>query len=281
MKIYIANQSKQSLGGGWSFIDSFKKGFEIVDNVHDCDIFFIPSPTMTQRDAVWEAKALKKKVVLRIDNAVRDSRNRNTGMSRMFDFAEMADLVIYQSNWAKDYLANFLQYPNSTVIINGTDTDIFNPRGRHETDETVYLYSRYNRDETKNWEMARYWYSQKQMRKDKTKLLIVGQFSPDLHAANFDFYQGERIQFLGVQESKQALADIYRQSDFLIYPYFCDACSNTLIEALCCGTAVQDIYGMTGTGGAPDILFKFQDEGMDYFKLERVNGEYREAFEAL
>ena len=111
MKIYIAKFEPDRIGGGWSFASNFHDGMGdlITANYDEADIYFITSPSMVQRDEVAKAKADGKKIVLRLDNAVRNSRNRNTGMTRMKDFAEWSDLIIYQSNWAKDYLMPFLK----------------------------------------------------------------------------------------------------------------------------------------------------------------------------
>ena len=97
MKIYFANDSKQGIGGAWSFLWNLKKGLkdkvQIVDKLEDCDIFFISSVTMVKRDTVNRAKTLRKKIIVRIDNVPRNSRNRNTGTSRLQDFCNLSDEV--------------------------------------------------------------------------------------------------------------------------------------------------------------------------------------------
>ena len=64
--IYIANQSKQKLGGGFTFIDNFVKGSQqickFVDKWQDAHIVFIPSSSMTVTDEIYEAKNNKKKI---------------------------------------------------------------------------------------------------------------------------------------------------------------------------------------------------------------------------
>src|SRR5688572_26385879 len=161
-------------------------GDKMANSYEEADIYLIPSPTMVQREEVLKAKDDGKKIVLRLDNAVRNSRNRNTGMTRMYDFAQWADLVVYQSEWARDYLKPFLK-KDGAVIINGVDTDLFHGEDHYDKGN-IYLYSRFNRDETKNWEVARYWYSQRQIDFPDAELWIVGQFSPELVEGNFDFY---------------------------------------------------------------------------------------------
>lgn len=275
MSIHIANYQPDKLGGGWSFANNFIKGLDGQTVYEDADVYFICGPTMVSYDDVNKAKQDGKKIVLRLDNIVRNSRNRNTGMSRMKYFADKADLVIYQSGFAQDLLMPFVQR-SGPIILNGCDTSTFNPRGRQELVEARYIYSRVNRDETKNWEMARLVFQQESLRRDgKAILNLVGQFSPELVEYNFDFYHDEAYKYWGVVSDPNLMAAIYKNSDYLIYTFWNDACSNTLIEAICSGCEVLDPYNMADTGGAGEILHHFQDHGgRDFFTIERMTSEY-------
>lgn len=282
--IFLANSSSQKAGGGWTFVSNFRNAMAgiITDNYDDASVYFIAGATMVQRDEVLKAKSDGKKIVLRVDNAVRNSRNRNTGMSRMHDFVQWADLVVYQSQWARKYLMPYLG-KDGPVIHNSVNTDIFNNSNRHPQDHEIYLYSRFNRDETKNWEVARYWYSRQANR--GAELFIVGNYSPELIDGNFDFYNGESFKFLGVQPL-EALASIYKQSNYLIYTYYNDCCSNTLIEALCCGLKLAGPEYFQTTGGAPEIISRFTkpldyEAGLEYFGLKRMARQYAEALKGI
>jgi hypothetical protein len=233
MKIFVAAYQPNRTGGGWSFADHFVKGMGgLIEPVYDeADIFFIASPSMVQRDEVVRAKNDGKKIVLRIDNAVRNSRNRNTGMSRMYDFAEMADSVIYQSKWAQSYLSPFTNV-HGEVILNGVDLDLFHPPTSPAPSDHI-LYSRFNRDETKNYEAARYWFSRYATDENPhARLDIVGQFSEDIRSGNFDFYNHEVYRYLGVL-SKENMAELYRHCGSFLYTYFNDACSNSPDRGAC------------------------------------------------
>lgn len=284
MKIHIARSDDARLGGGWSWISNMKKAIpEHLTNYEDCDIYLIPSPSMVSKEEVDQAQADGKKIVLRIDNIVRNSRNRNTGMSRMKRFAEQSNAIVYQSEFSRALLMPFISL-DGHAILNSVDTDIFHPRGRREDTVARYVYSRVNRDETKNWEMARFIYQQQSFeRGNETMLNIVGHFSPELVEYNFDFYMDEQYRYWGTVADPNTLASIYRDSDYLIYTFWNDACSNTLIEALCCGCTILDSYQMAMTGGTPEILSKFYStkEGSDYFKLERMAKEYLKVMENL
>lgn len=258
MKIYIANESKQSLGGGFTFLRTFEKyakrikNVEFVNSLNDKpDIFFISGATMVKRDHVQEAKRMGIKIVLRVDNIPRNSRNRNTGTSRLYDFAQMADLVIYQSKWARDYIMPFIK-KTGPVILNGADEEFYKPEGSAQPRQGLmqFMYAQYNRDETKRWHEAWYEY-QMAHRELLCHLWIIGNFSPENVEYNFDFYNGEKFKYVGILDNPEDLAEYYRSTDVLLLPYYNDACSNTLIEARLCG--VKKII-LNETGGNPEIM---------------------------
>ena len=285
MKIYIANTlQKNRVGGGFTFIDNFKKalGDKCTDNYDEASIYLIAGATMVSRDDVKKAKADGKKVVFRIDNVLRNSRNRGTGMPRIYDFAEMSDAVVYQSSWAQDFLGKFTGKVG-TIILNSADESVFNPEGsvRPKQGEPQYLYSRSSRDEGKNWISTWYRFQQEYFRNPKAHLWIHGQFGPENEPWRFDFFGGaeERYSFRGFVQSPKEMAEIYRSCDYLIYPFIFDACSNTLVEAIVSGCKVKYLGEITG--GAIDIKEKFEWCGREYFYLKRMADEYLTLFESL
>jgi glycosyltransferase involved in cell wall biosynthesis len=261
MKIYLANDSKQGLGGGWTFRRNLAKGIkkighQITENLNEADIALISGVTMVTRDTVKRIKKSKAKLVVRIDNVPRNSRNRNTGTSRLKDFTGVADAVVYQSLWARDYLGNFIG-KRGRIIYNGVDTDIFNKEGKRfvppklKDCNEIFLYSRYSRDETKQWHVAWYEYQKVHGRNPKAGLIIVGRFSPEQQKYNFDFFQNENYVYLGVISDPKTMAEIYRGADFLMATYWADCFSNTYIEALACGTK---LYKPDKSGGTPELM---------------------------
>lgn len=265
MKIHIAHHEPGRIGGGWTFMDNLASGIsDMVSNYENSDVFFISSPSIIQRGEVEQAKLDGKKIVLRIDNVIRNSRNRNTGMTRMKDFCDMADLVIYQSEWAKKFLMPFTK-KDGTVILNGVDTNKFKNDNKGANDS--YLYVRSSRDEGKQWIMAWYWFVG-----NPGTLEIVGKFSYDNLQYNFDFYDDERYTFMGEQKN---MVDSYHRNKNFLYTYLNDACSNTLLEARASGCRIVDVFGMLSTGGAPEIM------ACEDISVERMCRQYREALEAL
>lgn len=258
--IHLANYEDR-IGGGWSFSRNFIKCFGQTD-YGEAKIYLIAGPTLASHDDVLKAKKDGKKIVLRVDNHLLPSRNRATGMSRMKAFADIADLVVYQSEWARDYLRPIVG-KDGPVILNGVDTKLFNSAGRLETKD--YLYVRSSRIAEKGWERARYWFSRHH---DGNFLFIAGKFSPDNLEYKFDFINSEKHIYLG-ELSQERLAQEMKSHKFFLYSYFMDCCSNTLLEARASGMEIVDVYGDLQTGGAKEIM-ECED-----ISLERMAKEYR------
>lgn len=278
MKIEIPKQSKQSLGGGFTWMRTFEKyakrlGHEIVES--DGDVFLVSGATILTRDVVLKAKEEGKKIIFRVDNVPKNSRNRNTGTSRLYDFAQYADLVIYQSNWAKGYIGPFIK-KDGPVILNGGDTDFFKKDGSAwpNDGDPQYLYLRYNRDETKSWHVAWYSYQMIHRSNPNAHLRILGNFSNEQKEYNFDFFMGERFEFLNVMENPADIAEVLRGTDVLLAPYFNDACSNAIIEARLCG--VPKIMH-NGTGGTQQIM----DAPLEHLTAEYMTKRYLEEIEKV
>lgn len=264
MKVHILNYEPNRIGGGWTAARYLYEGLESLP-YDESDTILITGPTMASHGDVEKAKSDGKKIVLRVDNAVRNSRNRGTGMTRLKAFCDAADLVVYQSEWAKRFLYPFTK-KDGAVILNGADTKKYNTTGRMVEDDS-YLYVRSSRDEGKQWIMAWYYFVN-----NHGKLNIVGKFSSDNLEYKFDFYNNEFIKFWGEQSN---MADMYSNNRYFLYTYLNDACSNTLLEAIASGCEIIDVYGMLQTGGAPEIM------ACKDISVERMVTEYKEAIGSI
>ena len=244
MKVYIQNNSQQGIGGGWTALRNLRKGatktdIRFVDTWQECDVFLISGATMTDKDVVRSAKSAGKKIVFRIDNIPRDSRNRGTAFSRMLLFADLADAIIYQSEWAKEYVGWWLHkhvdFTNKQeqIIYNGVDPEHFYDSDKREGE--TYLYVQYNRDENKRPTEAFYDFHMRYRQNQNVKLVLVGQYSPELVQYNFDFFDRENVEYVGVIEDPKKMGDVMRRCEYIYYPSFVDASPNTLLEALSCG----------------------------------------------
>jgi glycosyltransferase involved in cell wall biosynthesis len=278
MKIYIPNTSEMSIGGGWNFLRNIKKGLqnevEFVDNLAICDILFINSASMTDTDDVEEAHKMGKRIVFRVDNIPKKSRNKRGRIyDKMRRFGELADIVVYQSNWAKEYAGYMVGTKYSMVIHNGVDTSIFNQEDRQVFTDSKYLFIQGNRDENKRFPEAAYWFHMIHRQFPTSALTIVGKFSPETIDANFDFFDGENITYIPPIENQKELASIYKSHNYLLFPAFADACPNTVAEARACGL---EVLLVNEVGGTKDLL----DPNLD-ISLERMCREYLQLFNLL
>ena len=67
-------------------------------------IVLIIGVTITTPSEIHEAKKDGKKIVFRVDNVPKKSRNRRQSpYERIKEFAKLSDVIIYQSKWARDY----------------------------------------------------------------------------------------------------------------------------------------------------------------------------------
>lgn len=278
MKLTIASYDPHHIGGGWTFQNNFVKGLnfytiddanKILTDYDQADIYLIAGASMVSREEVDKAKADGKKVVLRVDNLPRRSRNRRwvdeDGLTKIQYIAQKADLVIYQSLWAAKFLYPLIKV-DGPIILNGVDLNEYNSDNRLAPDNS-YLYARSSRDEGKQWIMAWYWFCN-----NPGRLEIAGKFSRENIQHNFDFVNNERWVFSGHQSS---LIKAYKRNRYFLYTYLNDACSNTLIEARASGMEIIDVYGMLNTGGAPEVM------QLEDLSLERMTKEYLKVLEEL
>src|SRR3972149_8509039 len=282
MRLTIINRANQSIGGGWSFISNLKKGLpgdvELVEADGDIregsvDVWLIPSASMITSADMEVIKRVGGKIVLRVDNALRNPRKRNAGMTKMRDCAALSGAVVFQSEWAVNYLLPYLSPRHTTVIYNGIDQSIFKEHGGVKPFEgrPVYLYSRYNRDETKRWEQAWYEYQMLQRSQPEAKLVICGRYSRELISGNFDFFNNEKYEYIGVISDPHEMAAVYRGCKYLLATYYNDCFSNTYLEALSCGV---ELYQPNLSGGTQEMINLWVGKPRDYFGVQRMANEY-------
>lgn len=282
MKIYIPQKAKQGIGGGWTFVRNLMKALKdkvvFHSNPFEAEICFIPGCTLIERREVEWFKKQGRKIVLRIDNIPRNSRNRNTSTSRLFDFAQMADVVVYQSEWAKKWIMPFVK-KDGVVILNGADKSIFKPEGDRieKQGKPQWLYSRHNRDETKRWEETWYQFQESYYKNPDIHLWIVGKFSPVNREYNFDFFGGaeKRYRYFGIIQDPKEMAKLYRSADLLCLPYYMDACSNTAVEARLSGLEV--VFNEGQGGGTKEIM----EAPLEELILESMGEKYLNVFKSI
>lgn len=262
-------------------MQAFVKGLDATDheisNWQDADIVIIPSASVITKQLFREMKEAGKRLVLRVDNALRDSRNRGDGMNRLREFAEGSSAVVYQSEWARGFLSPVLK-KDGTIIYNGIDTSIF-CRSGVATDfggKPTYLWTCASKGETKRWEWAWYRYQQLQRENPDAVLVVAGILPSEITQYNLDFFNGEKFKYLGYIEDKVEMAAVMRGCDYFLATYENDCYSQTYCEALCCGC---ELFEPSMTGGTPELIRNWNKHGVRFFSSKRMVDEYIKLFE--
>lgn len=299
MKLHIPNLKSNKIGGGWSFLNNLVRGMKEIKEpvelaeLEDADLLFLPAPTMAQRGIVQRAKKLGKPIVLRMDGVPEDWRNRGTGWNRTKEFADVADVVIYQSEFIKNTVGRLLERSLCkdipyTVIMNGTDTDVFKSAGDTYPafGNPSLLYVNFRKGEhNKRVEEAIERFRYYKLSHPKATMTFVGNFSKQQFLWDkkhwefgmLDMEEGKDWQYLGIVKSREEMAKIMRSCDILAFPSFADPCPNTLIEGLCCGLKPMWINSY---GGAKEIVDIRRHDPLSFSK-ERMAKEYMEVFKEL
>lgn len=283
MKIYAPAKTESGVNGGLTFLRNLKKGLsdrcQFVNTWQEADIFFITSVTLIDLGELLEAKKAGKKIIFRVDNVPRNSRNRRLHpkpAERMKLFAQMSDLVIYQSEWARDYC-----YPlcgDGTIVYNGVDQAIFYPDDKQQ-DPNKYLFLYHGKNELKQFWLAHFYFHKEFVKNREAEFYFINQFPSAeeelLQNADFDFWLGESYHRLPVIDDPQKIADLMRQCKYLIFPSTLDAAPNTVLEARACGMQI--------IGAAPAELAGTQEllnPNLD-ISLERMTDEYFHLFQFI
>lgn len=284
MKIWVPENTKQQVGGGWSFLRNFKKyakraGIAFTDVLAEADAMLVSGVTLVEPSALYEAKRAGVPIVFRVDNVPRKSRNsRSTPHQRMKEYADLADVVVYQSEWAKKYCSPLSG--DGTIIYNGTDTDFFFSKEKPKVERWLWAYHSRGNEMKGFWE-AHLRFQLHARENPNAEFWFVGNFGSEtltLREANFDFWNGEKFEHINPVAEPEEMADIMRQCTHLVYPAVADACPNLVVEAMLCGLEVVGYPSKELS--ATEELVQLQKEGYD-FSAQRMVEEYRGAFELL
>lgn len=280
IKLYVPNTSAGNIGGGWSFLRNFKKALqnkvEFVDRWQDCDIIFAFSITTMDKTEVSEAINAGKKFCLRCDNIPRKSRNRRQSPAeRLKEFGELADAVVYQSMWAKEFAGYFAG--DGTIIYNGVDLSCFNLLNISKDNKT-YLYINYNDNPNKRFDEAIYRFEM-DWRQDNERHLIIAGTAPRIYLENpeynWDLNITTEVEYAGIIDTPEAVAELMKTCDFLLYPSFAEAAPNTIAEAMACG--MKPLY-MNPEGGTIEMYNLHKDKP---YTIEQMGDAYLEVFKSL
>ena len=281
MQIYLPNISNpNAIGGGWTFIRNLKEALKgeafFVDQMEAADIILITGVTITDKNELYAARKLGKKIILRVDNVPRKSRNnRQSPHERLKEFAELSDVVVYQSEWAKNYC--FPLCGDGMIIRNGVDQGIFYPAKKDQEKKDIHLFAYHGKSELKCFWQAHYMFQMYFRDHPNSEFWFIYDFGKSLETlkfANFDFWQGEKYKYLEKITNPEKMADLMRQCNTLIFPSFADAAPNTVLEARACGLVVAGAAGFIHSGTRellnPNLDISLKRMGREYLSLFKL-----------
>jgi len=282
MKLYITQFNRNNvIGGGFTFNQNLVKALKMVNSdisfvnrVEDADIYFISGATQTEKGEVDAAIKNKIPIVFRVNGIPKPSRNSRIDIpKRLKDYANKADVIVYQSQWSNEYSGYYLGENNDGMVIyNGVDTDLFNPNGDKvpkDSSKTIYLCVQHSSNSCKRFEEVKHIFSRLWQDNKNIELWLVGRFNGQEY--NYNFIDGEKVREFGIV-NKSEIAKIMRTADVLIYPSYADSCPNVVLEAKASGLK---IIGTNKEGGTREVEI-LKDIG-----LERMGNEYNSLFKLI
>ena len=245
-KVHILWKFDTVGGGGNQFLRTLRR-YWIKTSVYENDPTKADVILVNSKDCLKKVIKIKKnyrnKIVHRIDGIFSIYRGEHERYQdvKVYDFAEKyADGVIFQSKWSMNASeANGMKkHDNQTVILNCADSKYFHSSSAKIENAKVKI-------------VTSSWSSNLKKGFDVYKFLDA-----DLDYNKFDYsfagrspYLFKHIKSEGILSSER-LAKLLQQADIFITATEDDACSNSIIEALACGTIVVGL----NSGGTPEIV---------------------------
>jgi glycosyltransferase involved in cell wall biosynthesis len=172
---------------------------------------------------------------------------------------ELADFVIYQSDFCKRSALKFLGETNapSMVLYNPVDLDLYRPQERLSQDNGPVLLLGGNQYEQYRFESAALTFQLVNRLLPASSLIVTGKLWGESQTLALEYARAflqhlgveNRVEFTG-QYSQQAAPQIFGRADMLIHTKFNDPSPNLISEALASGLPV--VY--SASGGTPELV---------------------------
>jgi glycosyltransferase involved in cell wall biosynthesis len=191
-----------------------------------------------------------------VDGPIDVYRGRDEGTDRRIwqTNQRFADKTIFQSRYSLEkHLELGMEFKNPTVVLNAVDPTIFHANGRKSfsLEQKIRLVAASWSDNPRKGAAVYTWLDE-HLDWERFEFTFVGR-SPVPY---------KNIRMVSPMPSNQ-LAEILRQSDVYITASQDDPCSNSLLEALSCGTPALYLK----SGGHPEIV---QNPGLGFDAAEEV-----------
>lgn len=292
MKVHILFKSVSSpAGGGNQFLKSLKNYLQTI-GAYEEDASLADVILFNSHQHITEAAKLKhsfpdKVFIHRIDGPMKVYNSPADKRDNMVFSANklLADATVFQSAWSqrKNHELKLPSKPFETVIHNATDEQIFN-----RNDKLPFSASRKIKLVAASWSanwnkgFETYKWLDENLDFSKYQMTFIGT-SP--------------VKFTNIEHippmDSSLLAEKFRQNDIFIFASPMEACSNLLLEAMCCGLPVvapnsssnPEIVEKGGLlfdepSDIPSLLEKIVDNYSDYascvksLHIEEIGGAY-------
>ena len=271
MKISILhNLRDEPWGGGNQFLkalrDTWIRQGVFEPSPEKADVILINSYPFGAESLFHELWQLKKKhpekiVLYRLNGPISLIRQKDREVDVMIrEWSQLiADGIIFQSSWCEKKNGELFGTTSTyqTVIHNAPDSKIFNKNERRTpvSSKTNLIATSWSANPRKGFDV--YTYLDEHLDFSKYEMTFVGN-SP------VSFKNIKMIKPVSSQELAQHL----REHDLFITASRTDPCSNSLIEALCCGLAAVAL----NDGGHPELV----GQGGELFEgtqdvIEKIN----------
>ena len=98
---------------------------------------------------------------------------------------------------------------------------------------------------------------------------------------NWDLTSNAKVEYVGVKEKPEDVANLMKKCDYLLYPSFAEAYPNTLLEAMACG--LEPKY-LNEEGGSIEAYNNSYNEWINEFKvktIQEMGEEYMKIFNEI
>lgn len=210
-----------------------------------------------------------KPIVQRLDGVARlYGRSDPRADQIQCSIAEIADFVIFQSQYSLESFQQFGIRPSrSAVIHNAVDGNLFFPSPKDSVlgKEIKYLAISWSNNLMKGFSWL-----PRLATLPGVKVSFIGNWNPAVHSGD--------VYCMGVKTRKQ-ISSILRGIDILVHPAENDPCSNVILEALASGVPV--LYH--NSGGNPELAGGYGVPLIDDLKqaLDEIRDRYSELRERI
>jgi len=160
-------------------------------------------------------------------------------LEAMKDNYKLADLIIWQSEWARQQWKSYVDIEKKyKIIYNGVDTEIFNTKS-----PVIPLPGKTTKILVNNWSI--FPHKRVDLAIDAVKkypnieFYFVGNFyTLDTAKTMQEFLQYQNLVYYGPIKQQKQLVNLYRSVDALLFTSEHEGCPNTILESAACGCPI-------------------------------------------